>query len=75
MSIGGVLDYELLAQLHRPRDPAALRSEVHRLATSQGLTAADIATALRLNLAQVREMLAASPSEAALACAEVWNAH
>lgn len=74
MTIGGPLDYQLLSQLHRPRDPVALRSEVRRLATSQGLTAEDIATALRLNLVQVREMLAASGDEAAQIHAQAWQA-
>lgn len=56
-SIGGVMDYSVLARKHMPADPAKLRDEVRRL-SSTGLTAADIATALRLNLAAVREMLA-----------------
>lgn len=57
MSIGGNLNYAALAQVHRPTDPMALRAEVRRLAASQRLTAVDIATALNLNLVQVREML------------------
>jgi hypothetical protein len=49
-NVGGTLDmsaYAQLAQLHRPTDPAALAAEIHRLSRS-GLTARDIATALRL---------------------------
>jgi hypothetical protein len=49
-SIGGALDmaaYAVLAQLHRPTDPAALAAEMRRLHGS-GLTAQDIAAALRL---------------------------
>lgn len=73
MSIGGVMRYDLLAQIHRPQDPVALREEVIRLATAQGLTAVDISTALRINLAQVREMLAASGDEAAQLHREAWQ--
>ena len=47
MSIGGVMRYDLLAQLHRPTDSAKLAIEVQRLAREQHLTAVDIATALR----------------------------
>ncbi|HTE41652.1 MAG TPA: hypothetical protein VK629_12525 [Steroidobacteraceae bacterium] len=62
MSIGGPLtaaNYALLASLHRPTDPKAIASEVRRL-NSQGFTAIDISTALRMNVAVVREMLATS---------------
>lgn len=55
-TIGGAMNYARLSQVHRPADPQALAKEVRRLA-STGLTATDIATALRLNLAAVREML------------------
>lgn len=55
-SIGGAMDYAALAQKYRPTDPAALAAEVRRLA-STGLSATDISTALRIDLAQVREML------------------
>jgi hypothetical protein len=50
--IGGVLLYELLAQQHRPRDDGALAAECRRL-VSTGLTPRDVATALRLELADV----------------------
>jgi hypothetical protein len=63
MNIGGTLRYEQLAQLHRPKDTSQLREEVRRLAHT--LTAQDISTALRIDLVQVREMLAATGSEAA----------
>lgn len=56
--IPGVMDYALLAQKHRPTDQTALRAEVCRLATT-GLKPIDIATALRLDLAAVLEMLRA----------------
>lgn len=59
MSIGGALDYRLLAEQHRPQSDDALRDEVQRLA-STGLTAVDISVALRLDLAVVREWLAGS---------------
>ena len=57
MSIGGVMRYDVLAQLHRPTDSARLAIEVRRLAREQHLTAVDIATALRMHLTQVREIL------------------
>lgn len=57
MNIGGPLRYDLLARLHMPSDPAALAEEVRRLSAS-GLTATDIASALRVDLAQVRTLLA-----------------
>jgi len=62
-NIGGDLDlaaYAALAQRHRPTDPAALAGEIQRLAAS-GLKARDIATALRLPLDTVVNVLEASP--------------
>lgn len=72
-SIGGVLRYDLLAQLHRPADPVDLQAEVRRLAGEQRLTAADISIALRLSLPQVREMLAATGAEAAEMHTHAWK--
>jgi hypothetical protein len=49
-NVGGTLDmsaYAQLAEMHRPTDPIALAAEIRRLHES-GLTARDIATALRL---------------------------
>jgi hypothetical protein len=46
-TIGGPVDYARLAQLHKPSDPAAIEREVRRL-HAEGLTARDIAVALRL---------------------------
>jgi hypothetical protein len=54
--IGGRLDYAALAALHRPKDPEALAAEVRRLHAT-GLTARDIATALRIAPDQVRTIL------------------
>lgn len=54
--IGGALDYRVLAELHRPSDPALLKAEICRLADS-GLTPMDIAIALRIDPVLVREML------------------
>lgn len=62
MNIGGVLNYEMLARMNRPSDPTAIASEVRRLRRS-GLQPRDIASALRLDLASVRELLA-SPEQA-----------
>lgn len=49
--------YDARAQRHRPTDPAELAAEVRRLNRS-GLSPLDIATALRLDLAAVRNVLA-----------------
>jgi DNA-binding CsgD family transcriptional regulator len=46
----------LSRDLHRPTDPAALRAAALELA-SRGLTPLDIAAALRLSEAAVRELL------------------
>lgn len=58
-SVSGIMDYNRLAQMNRPMDQESLRNEVRRLRTT-GLTAADIAVALRLGLPQVLEMLRAT---------------
>lgn len=60
MSIGGTLDYRLLAQQHRPTDQAALAVEVRRLA-QQGLKPLDIAAALNLTCAAVERVLERNP--------------
>lgn len=57
-SIGGSLNYQELAMLHRPQDPLRLAAEVHRLHSDQHLTAIDISTALRIDHAQVINILA-----------------
>ena len=71
-SIGGALDCNVLAQLHRPKTAEALRQEIRRLARN-GLTALDIAAALRINRASVRELFVATPDEASWVCAEAWQ--
>jgi len=48
--------YDDRAQRHRPTDPAALAAEVRRL-NRTGLSPLDIAAALRIDLAQVRNVL------------------
>ena len=61
-SIGGPLglaEYEALAAVHRPSDPAAMAAEIRRLAAS-GLTPRDVASALRLPLDLVINTLEAS---------------
>jgi hypothetical protein len=55
-NIGGALRYELLTQRHRPLDHDALARECVRLA-GMGLRARDIASALRVDLADVLEWL------------------
>lgn len=69
--------YDQLAQINRPRDESSLARECSRL-RSTGLTARDIATALRLDLGTVlgwlqrREPLGFD--KAAEAHARVWEA-
>ena len=70
--VGGVLDYRILAEMNMPKDADTMRQEVLRLASS-GLTAQDIHTALRIDLRQVREWLAATTDEAARLHAEAWR--
>jgi hypothetical protein len=72
MSIGGVLRYDILSQLHRPQTAEGIRCEVQRLARN-GLSPMDIASALRMDLAAVREMLISTPTEAVRARAEAWK--
>jgi len=55
-SIGGPLDYRLLAQLHRPSDFGSLAREAKTLA-ARGLSEQDIGQCLRLGRAAVRELL------------------
>lgn len=55
-TIGGVLDYRLLANQHRPPDDAAIAEEVKRLSRS-GLTSRDIAQALQLSWPAVEQLL------------------
>lgn len=57
-SIGGTLNYAALSQLYRPRDPAHLAAEIHRLHSEQHLTANDISIALRVDHTTVVNVLA-----------------
>lgn len=60
---GGIqLDYQRLAELHRPSDTQAIGQEIRRL-HSTGLTAQDISVALRINLAQVLEIVGEPPAD------------
>ena len=59
-TIGGALDYARLANLNRPKDPARVASEIHRL-HGEGLTALDIAGALRMRLDAVIGVLGVPP--------------
>ena len=59
-------DYDRLARIHRPSDPAVLAMEMRRL-HSNGLTPRDISVALRLSIGQVLESLAAPNSPPSLA--------
>ena len=56
-------DYDRLARIHRPSNPAVLAMEMRRL-HANGLTARDIAAALRLDIGQVLEALTAPNSPA-----------
>lgn len=51
------IDFDRLARLHMPSDPAALRAECRRLLAA-GLKPRDVSIALRLDLGQVLEALA-----------------
>lgn len=55
-SIGGTLDYAVLAKLHQPRDRTTLAREARKLA-GQGLTEQDIGSALVLDPTAVRKLL------------------
>ena len=68
--MSAAIDYDRLARLHMPSDPAALRAECRRLLTT-GLTPRDVSIVLRLDLGQVLEALAQPFSPAPLAGARV----
>lgn len=53
-------EYRARAELHRPVAPGAIAAEVRRLAAS-GLTAGDIASALRLDVVAVHDALRGAP--------------
>ena len=53
---GYLQDYERRANAHRPPHAETLAAEARRL-HAQGFTALDISTALRIDSAQIREML------------------
>ena len=55
-AIGGTLDYAKLAQLHRPREEAAMARAVRELA-ARGLTERDIGQHLGLEAKAVRRLL------------------
>ncbi|MHB1813436.1 MAG: hypothetical protein ACYCUE_01165 [Steroidobacteraceae bacterium] len=55
-TVDGALDLTARARQHRPQDRATLRCAAVELA-SRGLTPVDIATALRLSCAAVRDLL------------------
>ena len=54
--VGGAMDYERLAALHRPSDPLAINDEIRRLRAT-GLTAGDISLALRIDIRAVHAAL------------------
>lgn len=62
-TIGGSLDYRLLATKHRPVDPVALAQEVRRLRES-GLMARDIGAALGMSWEAVEQILRDEPRRA-----------
>ncbi len=49
-------DWGLLAEMHKPTDPAAIAAEIRRLRAT-GLTPRDIANTLRLGLGAVLDAL------------------
>ena len=50
-------DWRLLADMHKPTDPAAIAVEIRRLHSDDGLTARDISNTLRLDLGVVLQAL------------------
>lgn len=66
------LDYQRLAEQHRPGDETALAREVRKQA-SAGLTERDIGMALRLDPGAVRRLLAADGNEARELHARAWK--
>jgi len=60
VSIGGRLDLEALLALAVPPPPPAIDREIRRLA-EHGLTARDIARALRMDRAAVERVLERNP--------------
>lgn len=56
MSIGGKLDANALAMLHKPTAPELLAREAQRL-IGDGLSIPDVASALRLSSAAVADLL------------------
>ncbi|MEZ5566500.1 MAG: hypothetical protein R3F24_13805 [Gammaproteobacteria bacterium] len=54
--IGGLMDHDAMARLHRPDDPDLLAREARSLA-DRGLTARDVAAALGLDAVQVTKFL------------------
>lgn len=55
-SIGGILNYSALSQVHRPREETAMARAVRELA-AQGLTERDIGQHLGLDPTAVRRLL------------------
>jgi hypothetical protein len=55
-AIGGVVDYSVLSQVHRPREEEAMARAVRELA-ARGLAARDIGEHLRLDPTAVRRLL------------------
>lgn len=55
-AIGGVLDYSVLSQVHRPQEETAMVEAVRELA-ARGLKEQDIGAALRLDPTAVRRLL------------------
>lgn len=68
--IPGQLGYQALAALHRPTDPAALATEIRRMA-SRGLRPRDISMHLDLSIASVLEALRTGPDAPSAARGDV----
>jgi hypothetical protein len=61
-TVGGSLNYAVLAQLHKPTDPRAIAVEIRRMHAG-GLKPRDVAVALRLDLSQVLEAIGEKPAD------------
>lgn len=67
--MSGAVEYDAAAQRHKPVDSTALEAELLRLHRG-GLTAGDLALALRLDLVYVLEVLARLNAGGPLAAGE-----
>ena len=63
--IGGMVDYQRLADLHRPSNSAQIAMEIRRL-KADGLKPRDFAVALRIDVAAVLQVIEEHSSDASI---------